>query len=443
MLTAGAGVASAGGELGESGATECRNVEVPTTVGGQSGAIAATLCTPPGATSLQILIHGFTYNRGYFDVAVEPETYSYARAANNAGYATLVIDRLGTGESLHPLSLFTTVEADIRTVHEVVRAARNGEFGTEYNKVMTVGHSLGSAVAQGEAGNYGDVDAVITTGFSSAINYLNAYIEIGGRSHPAVSDEKFADAGLDSMYVTSIPRTRTLFINPDNTDPRLNKYDEAELKDTNSSVENATLITYPFTNAIANIDVPVLVVTGTEDPFFCGLNKRRLHLLGVAAGSRARVLHLWQRRGGIRGPEHRSQHPPRAHRAGRERAHGHVRRHLRRPGQGRTGHRAGRASRAGPDCVGHSVAAAPAAGPAVPERRQAGGRRLCRAEAAGSRTRRHHQPEPGFGRGTGTDRDGGEPVRPTGGARSSRELTGIGDRAVSFGWLYRPRSLSR
>lgn len=272
MLAAGAGVASAGGASGESGATECRNVEVPTTVGGQSGAIAATLCTPPGATSLQILIHGYTYNRGYFDVAVEPETYSYARVANDAGYATLAIDRLGTGESLHPLSLFTTVEADIRTVHEVVQAARNGEFGTEYDKVMTVGHSLGSVVAQGEAGNYGDVDAVITTGFSSAVNYLNAYIEIGGRSHPAVSDEKFADSGLDPLYVTSIPGTRTLFINPDNTDPRLNEYDEAELKDTNSSVENATMATYPFTNAIANIDVPVLVVTGTEDPFFCGLN---------------------------------------------------------------------------------------------------------------------------------------------------------------------------
>jgi pimeloyl-ACP methyl ester carboxylesterase len=276
MLAAGAGVASAdgesGGASGESGVTECRNVEVPTTVGGQSGAIAATLCTPPGATSLQILIHGYTYNRGYFDVAVEPETYSYARGAHDAGYATLAIDRLGTGESLHPLSLFTTIEADIRTVHEVVQAARNGEFGTEYDKVMTVGHSLGSAVAQGEAGNYGDVDAVITTGFSSAINYLNAFIEIGGRSHPAVSDEKFADSGLDPLYVTSIPGTRTLFINPDNTDPRLNEYDEAELKDTNSSVENATMATYPFTNASANIDVPVLVVTGTEDPFFCGLN---------------------------------------------------------------------------------------------------------------------------------------------------------------------------
>lgn len=252
--------------------TTCGNVTVPVAVGGQSGAIAGTLCAPPGATSLQILVPGLTYNRAYFDVAVEPDTYSYARAANRAGYATLAIDRLGAGQSLHPLSLFDTFEADVATLHEVVRAARGGAFGTAYPKVVTVGHSLGSILAQGEAGAFGDVDAIITTGFSSMLNYVNATARVTGHVHPATSDPRFADSGLDPLYFTTIPGTRAVFTNPENTEPALDAYDEDTLKDTDTLTELATFAEYPFANAIANIHVPVLAVTGTDDPIFCGLD---------------------------------------------------------------------------------------------------------------------------------------------------------------------------
>lgn len=272
----GAGAATNGaatdGAATNGAATVCRNVAVPTKVGSTRGVIAGTLCTPPNATTLQVLIHGWTYNRSYFDVGVQPERYSYARAANKAGYATLAIDRMGAGASLHPLSVFGTVQADIRTVHEVVQAARRGAFGTPFGKVVTVGHSLGSIIAQGEAGIYRDVDAVITTGFSSAINQLNSFILIAGHGHPATADPRFARSKLDPLYLTSIPGTRVMFTNPANTDPALHAYDEAALKDTNSLVEGATLFGYPFTNAISRITVPVLAVTGTKDPFFCGLN---------------------------------------------------------------------------------------------------------------------------------------------------------------------------
>lgn len=110
-------------------ATQCRNIAISVNVVGQSGKIAGTLCAPPKATTLQVLVHGLSYNRGYFDVRFEPGTYSYAQAANNAGYATLAIDRLGSGASLHPLSVFATIEAQIGTLHDVVQAARHGALG--------------------------------------------------------------------------------------------------------------------------------------------------------------------------------------------------------------------------------------------------------------------------------------------------------------------------
>jgi hypothetical protein len=307
---------------------------------------------------------------------------------------------------------------------------------------MTVGHSLGSAVAQGEAGNYGDVDAVITTGFSSAINYLNAYIEIGGRSHPAVSDEKFADSGLDSMYVTSIPRTRTLFINPDNTDPRLNEYDEAELKDTNSSVENATLVTYPFTNAIANIDVPVLVVTGTEDPFFCGLNsadctssesllahERAFYTSGnvveaFAVPNTGHSIHL-------------ERTAPDANERMVTFADIYVG-----PGKGERGTEPGERPEPAPT----------ASGTPSPQHQLLGQLFLNAVKPAADAYAELKQPVPGLGDTTNPNPDSAEalgqiatavsqfaPPAAQGLSRTDR----IGDRAVSFGWLYRPRSLSR
>ena len=40
-------------------------VQVPVSVPGGSGPIAGTLCRPPGATTVQHLVHGYTYGRYY------------------------------------------------------------------------------------------------------------------------------------------------------------------------------------------------------------------------------------------------------------------------------------------------------------------------------------------------------------------------------------------
>ncbi|WIX79813.1 alpha/beta fold hydrolase [Amycolatopsis carbonis] len=256
------------------GITECRNVVVPVTVGGATGPIAGTLCTPPGAKAVQLLVSGWTYNRGYFDFGYQPETYSYAQAANRDGYATLAIDRLGSGASLHPLSLFDTFEADVRTVHEVVSALRGGSLGTAFSSVATVGHSVGAAVVATEAGKYHDVGALVTTGFSHAYNYANGYVSAVGRDEPAVGDPRFAGLALDPLYVTSDPgtagRSGSLYYAP-NADPAVVAYDDEHLRDTDNLVEGATFSTYPVNDSTRTLDVPVLDVAGDHDPLFCGL----------------------------------------------------------------------------------------------------------------------------------------------------------------------------
>lgn len=260
----GAGVAQASGE------TTCRAVQVPVRMGPHHGPIAGTLCAPPGATSVQVLVHGWTYDRHYFDWPYQPDTYSYARAANRAGYATLAIDRPGAGASLKPASLFDTFNGEVNALHTVIQALRHGKLGTNYDKVMTVGHSLGSLTVAQEAGQFKDVDAVVTTGFTHMINYTNVAARVAGRDHFAMSDPKFAGTTSDPLYMTNIPGTRETFFHHPNTDPNVIAHDET-LKATDSLVNFATGAAFNVDNVDRTLNIPVLVVTGNQDLLFCGI----------------------------------------------------------------------------------------------------------------------------------------------------------------------------
>jgi len=250
--------------------TTCRTVAVPVTVAGQTGPIAGTLCSPPGADVVQLLVHGWTYDRNYFDWPVEPDTYSYARAANRAGYATLAIDRLGTGASLRPPSLFDTFNTGVEAVHKVVSALRNGSLGTRFGKVISVGHSLGSVTVAQEAGQFKDVDGLITTGYLHTINYLNMPMRVLGRDYPAMSDPKFAGSTPDPLFLTNLPGTRHTFYNESNADPAVIAADE-RLKAEDSLIDFATAAAFNLNNADRELNIPVLVVTGDKDLLFCGL----------------------------------------------------------------------------------------------------------------------------------------------------------------------------
>lgn len=257
---------------GAAQSTQCHDVSTQVTAGPQSGPLAGTLCVPPGADKVQLLVHGWTYDRHYFDSPYKPDTYSYARAANKAGYATLAIDRIGSGSSLHPLSVFNTFNTHAKSVHKAVQALRKGEFGTKFDKVVSVGHSYGSLVTATEAGQYRDVDAMITTGFSHPPNYTNVFARaVGpGPSYPAFADPKFSKANLDPLYWTTTPGYRKNLYNPQHTDPAVIQSDE-NLKQTQSLASLVDVPTHHLINSTRTLDIPVFVVTGQRDRIFCGL----------------------------------------------------------------------------------------------------------------------------------------------------------------------------
>lgn len=245
--------------------TACQDVTFPVSVAGLQQTMAGTLCVPAGAHTLQVLVPGGFYNRSYWDVTVDPAVRSFRLAMNDAGYATLAVDRLGSGTSSEPPSAVLTAIVQADAVHQVVQAMR-----ARFGKVVLGGHSLGSAISIIEAATYHDVDAVLVTAMGHHLNTLGV-TAIATTFVPAMLDPAFSGRTLDPGYLTTMPGTRYALHQPGPNIPAAIAFDEAT-KDVAAPTElvDAALLgtVTPYT---ALVDVPVLTAIAGSDPTFCGL----------------------------------------------------------------------------------------------------------------------------------------------------------------------------
>lgn len=141
--------------------------------------IHATLCVPPNGAKknlLHLATHGGGYDSRYWNSEIEPEKYSYVKAVMDEGYSILTYDRISTGQSSKP-DAYTDVQIPgevevLRGVTEIVRSGRLGEYVSNdtspvtFDKIIHVGHSLGSITTYGLTALYPDLsDAAVLTGF--------------------------------------------------------------------------------------------------------------------------------------------------------------------------------------------------------------------------------------------------------------------------------------
>jgi pimeloyl-ACP methyl ester carboxylesterase len=238
--------------------------------------VVVKLCLPEGPTpnAVQILTHGITYDHRYWNIAdpanPDADTYSWEAAAAKAGYATASIDRIGNGESSHPLSTFVDITSNSTALHDVVQALREGKIDGQqggFDKVALVGHSYGSFTSMIEASRFRDVDAVILTGFSHKVD-IGTPVNIETSDYPALLDPQFTGANLDPGYITPRPGThRGLYYAPStDVDPRIITRDEA----TKGTVTQSELVNYPLVEATPlKVNVPVFIINGSKDGIFC------------------------------------------------------------------------------------------------------------------------------------------------------------------------------
>lgn len=226
---------------------------------------------PVAGKTLEVLLHGGSYDHTYWDFPYEPAKYSYVKWATGAGYVTLDLDRLGYGYSSHVDPFAASFDMQGWVVHQVIQEVREGALGAKFYKLILVGHSMGSFTTWDEAGTYHDVDGVIITGAEHHGNLVKLAQVVASIMEPAQLDPKFASQHLPLGYTTTFPGTRCgLFYYLPNTDPKVCAVDEAT-KSTINMGENTSFSSMMFLDAALSdaINVPVFMVDGQYDTFYC------------------------------------------------------------------------------------------------------------------------------------------------------------------------------
>lgn len=135
--------------------------------------LMTTYCEPasgPGNT-LQILTHGIGFDRSYWDFEYNQRNYSYVNFAVDHGYSTLSWDRLGLGESSHldPIKEMQ-VPLEIAALAKLTSMVRDGlipDLEKSFEKIVHVGHSMGSALTYGLSVSSPKLtDGIVLTGFT-------------------------------------------------------------------------------------------------------------------------------------------------------------------------------------------------------------------------------------------------------------------------------------
>jgi pimeloyl-ACP methyl ester carboxylesterase len=264
------------------GALRCTVHQVPVTIsdgGPLNAAVYGELCYRGAVVprTVQLTVHGSTYNHLYWDFPYQNTYYSYVRAATLAGYATFNVDRIGAGQSSHPPGLEYDMADGARALHDVITKLRTGSpdtGGHAFSNVIYVGHSYGSIYGWAEVSRYpGDVDAVILTGMLHKISpsfiAQNVLDFITADQDPLFA----AIPGVDwSQYLTYASGTRPQFYYQPTAEPNVIAVDDAH-RDTVGIRElddSAQFFQGPADQAPSQrITVPVLLLVGDQDRLFC------------------------------------------------------------------------------------------------------------------------------------------------------------------------------
>lgn len=238
-------------------------------------AVHGRLCAPVGSTprTVQLLVHGGTYNSQYWDLPHDSGRYSYQRQMAARGFATFAVDCLGSGASSQPPSALITGTTQASVIHQVIGKLRAGLVGgSRFERVVLVGHSMGSGIAVLESGTYRDVDGVILTGMSHSMDLLALTGVFIDGVRPAPLDPVLSRRGGDPGYLTTMPATRRLFHDPGLVEPGVLAADEAT-KDQVAATVVADLLPLGFMSPLSlSINAPVLIVNGDRDSLFCAFN---------------------------------------------------------------------------------------------------------------------------------------------------------------------------
>jgi len=233
--------------------------------------ISGTLCSPSKPNrnhAIDVLVHGATYDRSYWDSRFDDPQYSYVQRTLEAGRATFSYDRLGVGKSSPLPSTSVTMYADAYVLHQILQHLRR-----QFRITDLIGHSYGSRIVQLESSEYNDATRLVLSDNLHAVGPALTKGEIV--FHPASLDPLFAGQSLDSGWTTTTPAAgRSPFYYLPGADSN-----EIANDDAHRAIVSATQFQQgieigraPAGSNVSNkITRPVLLIAGEEDRLSCGL----------------------------------------------------------------------------------------------------------------------------------------------------------------------------
>ncbi|MBU6535946.1 alpha/beta fold hydrolase [Streptomyces sp. NPDC057245] len=257
-------------------AAVCHEVRVPVTVGTGKAHVYGELCRPHRPTrmsgTVQLLVPGSTYNHSYYDMPVGDGRYSYVSRALDDGFSTFNIDRLATGRSTLPPSSEYTLDSGTEAIHQVVTRLRAGQvMNHAFDRIVWVGHSLGSSLAWYQAAKHqDDIDAFVLTGMSHVVRQEEPSDDGPAHDVPfeirAMDDPKFHGRINDPGYLTTNAGMRRFFYYAPNADPAVIRADE-RLKDVSTAADADRTGLPPAESPSRAIKAPTLLVVGDKDQY--------------------------------------------------------------------------------------------------------------------------------------------------------------------------------
>jgi pimeloyl-ACP methyl ester carboxylesterase len=258
----------------------CETLNIPVNFTGYGPvSVYAELCVPHRPTkTIQLLVHGSTYDHNYWDLPYRPEKYSHVRSALRAGYATLNIDRVGTGLSSVPPSDLVTVDGTVDYIHEIAQKLKAGHIGGKsFEKIVYFGSSLSTVYGWLLGSRYpDDADAFVFTGLVHLTRPGWLDLVFAHHRDPACLEPQFSPYVPDCGYVTTTAGWRDDFFHyvAPYSKPEVVAVDEAHKSFVSDSLvfESAqyTFSPDPATAPSRDIHVPVLVAFGEFDRTACG-----------------------------------------------------------------------------------------------------------------------------------------------------------------------------
>ncbi|HUR73838.1 MAG TPA: alpha/beta hydrolase [Sporichthya sp.] len=233
-----------------------------------NGVIVGPKAALAGGEDVTLYLHAVTWNSDYFNLDI-PD-HNYVRALAVLGHTSIAVDRLGYGKSGKPEGLATCFGSEADVAGQMVDALKSGNYTVAghkagaYQRVYLGGSSVGAMIANIAAFTFHNVDGVINQGFGDFAASLYAGHEVFDADSRCVAG---GDPGAPKNYVTFAKDTRDTFYFSDAT-PEVRAKVPAPRPDPCGQIESVLAGIGADIAHLGEINVPVLLVFGTEDAVF-------------------------------------------------------------------------------------------------------------------------------------------------------------------------------